>query len=284
MRLGAMQTSLVAERTPETMRPENVLARAHELGLEVVALHATGWQEPGWADRVGELLARYEMAIELGFGDNYIAHGDQQPTEKFQEFVERACRPLGVTIIGTTSPAHGGRWLKEPPLDEQLDRLTAALRRLAPVAEAGGVKLAIENHADYRGYELADVLRRVGSPAVGARLDTANAYAVIEEPLAAAEALAPFTFATHVKDMIVEAEPGNRGLTPGGLLGLRHCTLGEGHVDLKAIVALLAARGPLGNKLSLVLEVGAATIAQSVAYAREAFAPYLEHAAAGAAV
>jgi 3-oxoisoapionate decarboxylase len=275
MKLGAMGTSLARERTPEGMSPEAILAAAHELGLQVVSMRSTGWEEPGWTDRVRALMERYDLEIELGFGDNYIANGADQPTEKFAEFVERACTPLGVTMIGTTSPLHGGRWLKEPPLDEQLDRLAAALARLAPVAEAAGVQLAIENHADYRGSELAAVLRRVGSPAVGARLDTANPYAVIEEPWAAAEALAPYTLTTHIKDMIVEAEPGNRGLTPGGLLGLRHCILGQGHVDLPTIVDLLAERGPKREDLWLVLEVGNATIAESVAYARAAFAPHL---------
>jgi sugar phosphate isomerase/epimerase len=270
-----MGTSLAKERTPEGMSPERILAAAHTLGLEVVSMRSTGWEQPGWAGRVRGLMERYALELELGFGDNYVANGENQPTEQFAEFVERACKPLGVTTIGTTSPVHGGRWLKEPPLDEQLDRLAAALKRLAPVAEAAGVRLAIENHADYRGHELAGVLERVGSPAVGARLDTANPYAVIEEPLAAAQALAPYTLATHIKDLIVEAEPGNRGLTPGGLLGLRHCVLGSGHVDLPAIVDLLAERGPLGDDLWLVLEVGNATIAESVAYARQAFAAHL---------
>jgi sugar phosphate isomerase/epimerase len=270
-----MGASLAKDRTPEAMQPEAILAAAHELDLQVVSIRSTGWEEPGWADRVRGLMERYQLEVELGFGDNYIANGADQPTEKLAEFVERACKPLGVTVVGTTSPLHGGRWLKEPPLDEQLDRLGAALARLAPVAEAGGIKLAIENHADYRGHELAAVLQRVGSPAVGARLDTANPYAVIEEPLAAAEALAPYTLATHIKDLIVEAEPGNRGLTPGGLLGLRHCVLGSGHVDLPTIVDLLAQRSPLGDDLWLVLEVGNATIAESVAYARRAFARHL---------
>lgn len=275
MKLGAMGTSLARSRSSEAMQPEAILGAAHELDLQVVSLRSTGWEEPGWTDQVRRLMERYGLEIELGFGDDYIGHGAEQPTEQFAAFVERACRPLGVTTVGTTSPLHGGRWLKEPPLDEQLDRLGAALQRLAPVAEAGGVRLAIENHADYRGHELAAVLRRVGSPAVGARLDTANPYAVIEEPLAAAEALAPYTFATHIKDLVVEAEPGNRGLTPGGLLGLRHCVLGSGHVDLPTIVNLLAERGPLGQELWLVLEVGNATIAESVAYARDAFAAHL---------
>jgi sugar phosphate isomerase/epimerase len=274
MKLGAVASALVTDRAPQARTPEALFAAAHRLGLQQLELPSRGWDEPGWVDRIGELKARYGLELALGFGDRYIEHGAAQPTERFAEFVERVCRPLGVAIVGTASHLHGGRWLKEPPLDEQLDRLAAALARLAPVAEAGGVKLAIENHADYRGHELASVLKRVGSPAVGARLDTGNAYCAIEEPVAAAEALAPYTFATHIKDEIVEAEPGNRGLQPG-LLALRSCPLGEGHVDFPAILDLLAAQGPLGNDLALTLEVPAASIEQSLAYARTTLARYL---------
>ncbi len=278
MKLGSVAASLVTERTPEAMQPENLFAAAQRLGLDHIELPSRGWDEPGsrFVERVAKLEEDTGIGIHLGFGDKYIEHGDAQPTEGFAEFVERVCRPLGVDVIGTASHLHGGRWLKDPPLDEQLDRLTAALRRLAPIAEGAGVSLAIENHADYRGYELASVLERVGSRHVGARLDTGNAYCAIAEAVAAAEALAPYTVATHIKDEIVEAEPGNRGLTPGGLLALRGCVLGEGHVDLPAIVALLAERGPRGKDLVLTMEVPAASVADSAAYARRAFARYLQ--------
>lgn len=276
MKIGVMASGLLRERTPEAMQPENLFAAAQRLGVQSLDLPSSGWEEPGWIERVGELQERTGIRVALSFGDRYIEHGPDQPVERFAAFVERACRPLGVQVVGTVSPLHGGRWLREPPLDVQLERLAAALRCLAPVAEAGGVKLALENHADYRGYELARVLHEVNSPAVGARLDTANPYAVIEEPLAAAEALAPYTFATHIKDIIVEAEPGNRGIPSGGLLVLRHCALGDGHVDLPAIVALLAERGPLGRELILTLEVPAVALEASVEYARRAFAAYLD--------
>jgi sugar phosphate isomerase/epimerase len=238
-------------------------------------MHASGWEEPGWADRINSLHARYGISVQLGFGDRYIENGESQPTERFAAFVEGACKPLGVQIIGTVSPLHGGRWLREPTLPVQLERLAAALRQLAPVAEAAGVKLALENHADYRGSEVAQVVREVGSPAVGARLDTGNAYAVIEEPLACTEAMAPYTVSTHIKDLIVESEPGNRGLTPGGLVGLRQCVLGEGHVDLLACVKLLAEQGPLGDDLVLTLETTPAFLEASMERARRIFAPYL---------
>jgi sugar phosphate isomerase/epimerase len=248
---------------------------ARRLGVRHIELWVPGWDEKGIVDRVGELQERYGIQVHLGFGDNYIGNADSQPTERFAELVERVCHPLGVKVVGTASPLHGGRWLREPPLEEQLDRLTSALSRLAPVAQAGGVVLAIENHADYRGYELAIVLDRVGSPGLGARLDTGNAYTVIEEPLAATEALARYTVATHIKDEIVESEPGNRGILPSGLLALRSCILGEGHVDFEPILQLLAEEGPLGDDLVLTLEVPTETIEASLAYARRAFAPYL---------
>jgi len=92
--------------------------------------------------------------------------------------------------------------------------------------------------------------------------------------LAAAQALARFAVATHIKDDVVEAEPGNRGL-PGGLLALRDCVLGQGHVDFPPILKLLAEQGPLGNDLVLSLETPRDGLEASLVYARKAFAEYL---------
>jgi sugar phosphate isomerase/epimerase len=280
MNLGIVSSRLKVETASGPDALDALFAEAHRLGLGHVEFHQPGqpgrdgWDDPGAIDRVRALQEHYGVAVQVAFGDDYVANGAAQPTERFAEFVECVCRPMGVTIVGTFSPLHAGRWLKAPPLDEQLDRLAAALRRLAPVAEAGGVRLAIENHCDYRGQDLAGVLARVGSTHVGARFDTANTFAVLEEPVAAAAALAPYTFATHIKDAVVEAEPGNRGLG-GGLLALRPCTLGEGHVDFPAILALLAAGGPLGGDLMLTMEIPPGTIPGSIAYARQALGRYL---------
>jgi sugar phosphate isomerase/epimerase len=280
----------MAQRSPEAMQPEALFAAAGALGLDELELPTRGWDDPAarFVERVCDLRQQYGIDVSVNFGDDYIARGAEQPTERFATFVERLCRPLGVQVVGTTSPAHAGRWLKDPPLSEQLTRLAAALKRLAPVAEAGGVNLAVENHADYRGHELASVFERVDSPAVGARLDTGNAFAAVEDPTAAAQALAPFTFSTHIKDVRVEAEPWGRKeavpastLVPGGLLVMLEVALGEGHVDFDAILPLLAAQGPLGDDLALTIEETDRTIGASVAYAREHFASYLRPARAG---
>jgi sugar phosphate isomerase/epimerase len=275
MQIGLMGMALLSADTPESSRVEAQFEAAHRFGVRHLELWVPNWEQPGMVDRVGELQERYEIAVHLGFIDDYIGHADKQPTEKFAALVERVCQPLGVRVIGTCSPLHGGRWLQDPPLDEQLDRLAAALGCLAPVAEANGVVLAIENHADYRGYELAGVLAQVDSPGLGARLDTGNPYAALEEPLAAARALAPYTVATHVKDVRIESEPANRG-RPGGLLAVYECPFGEGHVDFGGILPVLAEQSPLGNDLVLTLEIWGHPVEASLQYARDTFTPYVD--------
>jgi len=46
VKLGAMGTSLAADRSPEGMQPEVLLAAAHDLGLQVVSMRSTGWSAP----------------------------------------------------------------------------------------------------------------------------------------------------------------------------------------------------------------------------------------------
>ena len=269
MKLGITAHSLGVGHEPEAL-----FAATQQLGLRYLSLGLGDWRDRQYFARLARLQERHGMELETHWGDDFIRHGGAQPTEEFAAFIAGACRPLGIRVIGTASSHH--RWRKDPPLAVQMEQLAAAFRRLAPVAEEADVVLAIENHADYRGHELAELVRHVDSPAVRARLDTANAYAVIEEPVDAAEALAPYVVATHLKDVLV------RPVSNGFLLTLVGCGLGEGDVDLVDCVRLLAERAPDPASLALTVEVEpprgvdlAALTARSTAYAREAFAPYL---------
>lgn len=242
MKLGIVQHSLACGEDPLL-----ALDRAHELGVGVLGI------DPGpiLRDRallpaVAERAAAYGIDLEGGWGDRFLDNGADQPVAAFRAFVRDFCHPLGIRILGTAGGSD--RWDRRRPLAEQLARLEAALRPLSAVAAEEGVVLALENHADYRGPELAAVIAGVSSPGLGVRLDTANPYAVIEEPVAAAEALVPLTVATHIKDLRVRPKQ-------QGLLQLVGCALGEGDVDLRTIVPMLAARAPDPGRLSLTVEV-----------------------------
>ena len=105
-----------------------------------------------------------------------------------------------------------------------------------PVVKKHRVRLAIENHKDFRAAEFLELLKRLGSDHVGVCVDTGNNLALLEEPLAVVRALAPVAFSTHIKDMAVQEYE-------GGFL-LSEVPLGEGFLDLKEMIALLRQANP----------------------------------------
>ena len=106
----------------------------------------------------------------------------------------------------------------------------------APVVARHGILLAVENHKDYRSDELVALMRTLESPHVGVCVDTGNNLALLEEPLATVEALAPWAFSCHLKDMAVDEHP-------EGFL-LSEVPLGEGFLDLARIASVLRRRRP----------------------------------------
>ena len=118
------------------------------------------------------------------------------------------------------------------------DEAFASLALAAEVLEAEGspVRLAVENHKDFRAEELAAMLKRIGSDRVGVCLDTGNSIALLEDPMEVVEALAPWAFTTHFKDMGVQEY--ERGFL------LSEVPLGEGFLDLPRIVRVLRRARP----------------------------------------
>lgn len=102
-----------------------------------------------------------------------------------------------------------------------------AIARALPIAEKHRIPLAIENHKDWTVDELLALVKDKQSEYLGVCLDTGNNIALLDEPVATVEALAPFAVATHLKDMGVES------YADGFLLS--EMPLGEGILDLKRI-------------------------------------------------
>jgi sugar phosphate isomerase/epimerase len=102
--------------------------------------------------------------------------------------------------------------------------IDAALR----IVEKHRVPLAIENHKDWTAGEMAAFMKEKASRWLGVCLDTGNNIALLDDPMAAVEALAPYAVTTHVKDMGVAPYP-------DGFL-LSEMPLGEGMLDMRRIV------------------------------------------------
>ena len=248
--IGA-HTGLYPPELPDAERPIWLIDRCVALGLDVAHVPAVG----GGAAALGRLRAHAaERGVELetSGGMDYVTEGAERAAglARMVEAIERA-RALGCRILRTVN-AHmrHNRW-GQPPLAHQLELYAASLRELAPVAEANGVVLAVENHLDYRGDEIASVLAMVDSPWVRAALDTGNGFTVFVEPLDDVRALAPYSVTTHVKDVRI-VPFGQEGQVPWLPVG---CALGDGHVDLREAARILAERAPDAGSLRLIIEI-----------------------------
>jgi sugar phosphate isomerase/epimerase len=119
---------------------------------------------------------------------------------------------------------------------EFADRSWQSLLLAEPVVARHKVRLAVENHKDWRIEEMLGWLKRLSSEYVGVTLDTGNSIALLEEPHAVVDAFAPWTMTTHFKDMAV-AEYAD------GFL-LSEVPLGDGLLDLPRIVATVQQARP----------------------------------------
>ncbi|MDB6138446.1 MAG: hypothetical protein JWO94_1518, partial [Verrucomicrobiaceae bacterium] len=110
------------------------------------------------------------------------------------------------------------------------------LRMVEPILKKHGLRLALENHKDQITPELIEMLVHFSSEWIGVCVDTGNNIALLEEPHAVVEALAPFAASVHLKDMAGQAYD-------DGFL-LSEVPLGTGFLDLPRIIGTLRKANP----------------------------------------
>lgn len=154
----------------------------------------------------------------------------------------RACQILGSPILRTFLGFD--RFDKNTNIPRELDRAEKQLRQILPDLAEAKITLAIENHGDVTSDELVGLIGRLGSPYVGICLDVGNPLAVLEDPVFAADKMAPFAVTTHFKDYALEMT--NYGFKVSG------CVIGDGVIDLDRIFDIIVSRTKLDR---LILEI-----------------------------
>jgi sugar phosphate isomerase/epimerase len=120
---------------------------------------------------------------------------------------------------------------RNEPHGPQLERLMQIFRKAVRVAEASGIRIAVENHIDFNGQEMLSLLRSVDSPFLGINFDTGNFVRLLDDPVQAMDALAPYTYASHIKDLRVQ-----RGVPANEWYFFSSAPVGDGVVDNAALV------------------------------------------------
>lgn len=210
-----------------------IRAHADELGLYCET--GLGKVNPYATPEAPELRAIGGGDIRLGF-----------------ERMLRACREIDCTEVwvGTAnykSAYHGylayDRFRTDVTWTEQLQATERFLHTLAPIARDLGIHLNVETHEEITTWEVVRLVEAVGPDVMGITFDVANVTHRGEDPVAAAQRVAPYVRQSHLKDMALVF------VEDGVMRQVRPC--GHGVVDYDAILPLLYQHNP---SLNLTIE------------------------------
>jgi sugar phosphate isomerase/epimerase len=202
---------------------------ARELGAEGVQSPLRGCEPKTIRDLVEQTGGYYEGELRLPKSEADLA--------AFETEV-RQTREAGATVARAVF-TNGRRYEAFSTLEafrafHEKAQQTMAL--IEPVLKKHGLKLAIENHKDHTTEELVGMMKAISSEWIGVLVDTGNNLALLEEPHAVVEALAPCALSVHLKDMAVQ--PSDDGFL------LSEVPLGTGMLDLPRMIAALRKANP----------------------------------------
>jgi sugar phosphate isomerase/epimerase len=218
---------------------EGFIALTEELGGQAIEL----WE--GWFKSMSEaeLAALRQRLDDKGWKrvlSSGLMHCDIELLLKAAKALDASYIRLALTpILCGDRAAAGDRWY------ELVAEVRKRLEQYAPMAEAAGKVLLIENHQDFTSHELVGLCDEFG-PSVRIVFDMANTFPVAESPLDFTRVIAPYVRHCHVKDYRVQfTEDGFR---------LCRCPSGDGAVPHKEMFDILAQHN---DEMIACIEIGA---------------------------
>ena len=203
----------------------------HERGAGGVQLRIRV-RDKDYVARLRGKLEVYDMFLE---GSIRVPR-DPADVDRFDAEV-RVAKEAGATVLRV---AMGGRryevYVRADAYQQFTERSFRSLMLAEPIVARHEIRLAIENHKDWRINQLVGMLKRLDSEYVGICVDTGNSISLLEDPMEVVEAFAPWAYSVHLKDMAVR--PYEDGFLLAGV------PLGEGLLDLGRMVGLLGRARP----------------------------------------
>ncbi|RIW15235.1 twin-arginine translocation signal domain-containing protein [Algoriphagus lacus] len=210
----------------------DLMRHCHSIGAGGIQTTVGGWAED-FSKKVRDEREKLGMYLEGSIG----LPKNPEDVSRFEKEVLTA-KEAGASVLRTVCLS-GRRYENFKSATEWAvfrENSLKSIQLAEPIVQKHQVKLAIENHKDWKAAELAQLIQNMGSEWVGVTLDFGNNVSLLEEPMEVIRTLAPFAFSTHVKDM------GVKSFEKGFLLS--EVELGTGIVDLKEAVALCQKNNP----------------------------------------
>ena len=215
--------------------------RAVELGVDGVSLESCFFESLD-AKYLSDMKAvldqnKLERVLAWGHPDGLEAGRNEKAWREMNSLIPKA-RFMGADIMRIVASSLQFRYEPHAP---QIEAVVKMLKESVKIARDEGVVLAIENHIDYTSAEIYEILERVGSESLKVNFDTGNTMRMMENPVAAARRLGPYTLATHTKD--VDA---CRHVAPEEWYFFSSVTVGTGLIDMPGVVKALKESGYTG--------------------------------------
>jgi len=240
----------------QAMGPADDLFAADLQSLSSYGLDTVQWPATQLMDlpdsrrhELAAMLQEMDMHAVLGLRCDWLSD-DRDGLEREIEACLQAIEGLPAmmrTPIFTTAVGRYHRFMDDPTLSEQMDRLAEVLAPVARAAHEAGAPLAIENHGDYYCSDLAELCQQ--TPHLGIFLDTGNTFLIGERPLPAVRDAAPYTLGTHFKDHYARPRYGPLGFE------IRGAVPGQGDVGLREAYRILIENAPDPDSLAMILEI-----------------------------
>ncbi|MBM4088727.1 MAG: sugar phosphate isomerase/epimerase [Planctomycetes bacterium] len=212
--------------------------RAAALKVDGVSLESCFFEslEPSYLGEIKAVLDEkgLERVLAWGHPDGLEAGRSETAWREMNGLIPKA-QFMGADIMRIVASS---LMFRHEPHGPQIDAIVKMLRESVKIAADCGVVLAIENHIDYTSAEIEQILQRVGSESLKVNFDTGNTLRMMEDPVAAARRLGPYTVATHTKD--VDA---CRHVRPEEWYFFSSVPVGTGLIDMPGVVRALKESG-----------------------------------------
>jgi sugar phosphate isomerase/epimerase len=180
-----------------------------------------GGRDTDRMDRLRAYLTTHGMSLEIDTSDT--------SPNNMSEMLKVA-HHMGATSLRTYT-RHGG------DVPEMMQNTADDLASVVQEAADLNVIIVLENHEDFTGPELAQIVEQVNHPNLKVLYDYGNSQMVLEDPVAALEAVLPHVYSVHFKDHVMIRAKDAGQLTVAGV------PVGDGFLPLTELTRRLLDQG-----------------------------------------
>ena len=201
---------------------------ARSLGFQGISLSLNdgnyrhlGGREVERTERLCEYLETHNMSLEVDTSDTTPSHMSE---------MLKVAHKMGATSLRTYTRHNGS-------VQNMMEATTRDFGSVVDEAEALGIIIVLENHEDFTGPELAEIVEAVNHPNLKILYDYGNSQMVLEDPESALDAVLPHIYSVHFKDHVM-IRPEHAGqLTVAGV------PIGKGFLPLERLTRRILDQG-----------------------------------------